>query len=182
MRNPLTQRQSVTSKKPNRPQATEPVVESYVGDNHPYRGTEAHGVKDTTEPLEDMDYSEGRPVMYDEPSEIDEPDPIPVVVVNRSGRERRKMRTIIGYAGGTDFGSARRVLGEDESRTNARIKNTQAQTVYLGSEPHLAKSGYGYPLAQNETYDTRTQEEVFASVDNATDVALPVIIEYSQGL
>lgn len=178
MPSPFTRLQAVTSKRPPKPQAIEPVPERYAGENNPYRGTEAHGIVDDTEPLEPMDYAEGRPAVYDEP--IEEPEPVPVMVVNRAGRERRRCRNFRAYA---TVGLSAQIVGQDESRTKVRIKNLGASDIYIGENAQSSDAISGWTLAQNEVYESFTQEELYARSSHATDsMQVSVHVEYAVSL
>lgn len=177
----------VTSKTDvDRPVAIEPVEEHYAGDNNPYRGIENHGVASDNqwrETDEDMPDHDGRLVTVYETDE-DTPDPIPVVVVNESSRERRAFRNVTGYAGGTDNGGrARMLLGQDSSRSQATIRNKSlGAVIWINDTPETATPMSGYPIEQGAAYVTYSQEAIYATVDTAADLLVPVAIEYRVSL
>lgn len=164
-------------KVPVRPEAIEPVPEAYVGTNHPYRGTETHGVEDTVDPLPGLEYGTGRLIEYDDPPT--EPAPIPVKIVTEGGREIKRFRPVISYAGGTTSIQPRMILGADDARSQATIKNINTAIVWIGHEPEYATALSGYPLRQYETYVTQTQEQVYASIEQAADAQVHILIEYA---
>lgn len=155
----------------------QPELEFYSGQNFPYRGTQAHGVDPNATPEEVPGYEMGVGVEYAEP--VPEPEPVPVRIVQYRGRERRRLRVIVAYAGGTNYGKARQILGEDDCRTSARIKNNGANTVWISHSAETATDMFGYPLATGQDYQTLTQEAVYASVEDALDAPVSIAIEYS---
>lgn len=182
MPNPLTRVSLSRSKRPpERPEPIPPVLEEYEGDNIPYRGIEPHGVladpPDWRDPETDMANHDGRKVIVYEVEEPG-PEPIPVRIVRGSdGRERRTFRAIIGYAAGTNTGNARQILGNDDYRVKATIVNTTGAIVYLAEDPSLANPMTGFPLVANGSYQTETQEALYASVAQAADAVLPIAVE-----
>lgn len=186
MPNPLMSGRVVTSKtNVDRPVAIEPVEEHYAGDNNPYRGIENHGVASVNpwrETDEDMPDHDGRLVTVYE-TDDDTPDPIPVVVVNESSRERRAFRTVVSYAGGTDNGRARMLIGQDVSRSQATIRNKSVGAViWINDTPETANALSGFPIEQGGTYVTYSQEAIYATVDQASDMSVPIAIEYRVSL
>jgi hypothetical protein len=188
MRNPLLnahpQNTSQTEQTDSVPTPDLPILERYEGDNIPYRGTEQHGVEwDQGDQRQAPGYEGREAIVYEAPPK--ETDPIPVrIVEEESARELRRMRTVVQYAGGSDSGTNKLLLGRDESRSFVKIKNPNAEVVYLTNGRMNQEMAIlnGYPLIENETYETRSQDEVYAAVDLATDVPVPMIIEYSAPL
>lgn len=183
MRNVLLKRQMVTSKTDvERPTSVEPVPESVSGHVNAYRGMEQHGVEPTANYAAMPGFDES-----DEPLESyaprEEPaDPIRVIVVNQSARERRNMRTVVGYAG-SDTGNATAVLGADRARSSARIRNTHdTAVVYISHEERTANAMSGYPIRAGEYYDTHTQAEVYAKSDQTENIPVAIAIEYGEPL
>lgn len=186
MPSPFLRARLATSKPVDRPTPIAPVPEEYAGDNLPYRGINNHGVdgsEDWRETSEDAPLrSDGRLIdvyEHDQP----EPEPIPVYLVNRSSRERRAFRTITGYAGGTDYGRARQLFGQDETRTRITIKvPTGGQTIWLSDDAGNANAASGYPVAAGETYVTESQEPIYATVAQAGDQLVCLAVEYRVSL
>lgn len=183
MPSPFLRARQVTSKPVDRPTPIAPVPEEYAGDNLPYRGTNNHGVdgsEDWRETSEDGPLrSDGRLVdvyEHDEP----QPEPIPVYLVNQSSRERRAFRVVTAYAGGSNRGTARAVLGMDETRTKATIRCPEwGSPIYLNDAPETATAQYGFPLLAGATYQTESQEPVYAYCPASPDDQLTAIaVEY----
>lgn len=166
------------SKNPPRDRVIDPVPEKYEGYNNPYRGTEMHGVEPTEDPRATPDHSSGRDVVYDEP--LPEPEPIPVVVRTTGGREFRRSRIFQGKANARN---PSRVVGKDESRIKVKLKNLGASVVYVGNNDTTANVNEGWPLAQNEVYESETQDELFALSSHAADpMTVAVTVIYSAEL
>lgn len=177
----------VTSKtNVDRPVAIEPVPEHYAGDNNPYRGIENHGVASDSpwrETDEDMPDHDGRLVtVFDQDNE--EPDPIPVRIVNRSSVERRAFRVIISYAGGMNTGRAIQILGQDDSRTAATIINRNAVgTVFIADAPETANDVSGWAIVENGgSYRTESQKAIYATFTGADDGKVRIAVEYRVSL
>lgn len=147
-----------------------PVPESHEGYNIPYRGTELHGVAPDTEPRPVPGHASGRDVVYDEP--LPDPDPIPVVIVNTGSRELRRSRI---YQSSANVGAPTQIVGRDERRIIAKVKNLGASDVYIGHDDNVANANHGWPLAQNEVYESETQDTLYAWSSHATDV-MPVAV------
>lgn len=179
--NPLTKLGPMrTSKKPQRPTPEQPVPEAYAGHNNPYRGVEAHGVEPTEEPLDELDYSDGRLVEYEEPEQ--QPEPVPVRVVTEGSRELKKFRPVVAHAGGTDRGRPFQILGADDTRDRATIHNNNTATVYIGSTPEEASVANGFPIEENGTYATSSQDELYAFINQAAIAEVRIAIEYTVGV
>lgn len=147
-----------------------PVPEEYEGFNNPYRGTEPHGVEPTVEPSPVPGHASGRIVEYDEP--LPEPEPVPVVVVNTGARELRRNRF---YQPRANVGAASQLVGRDEQRITVKLKNMGASTVYISDDQSTANANHGWPLDQNEVYESDTQDELWALSSHATD-PMPVAV------
>lgn len=164
-----------------KPDAAEPQPEKYAGDNNPYRGTETHGVAADNEPRPTQGYAtRGVPIRTETPPPNVEP--VPVRIVEEGGREIRTARTGVVYAAGTASGNAKLFLGRDENRTFTRIKNSSAVTVYISHIQSTVASAAmnGFPISAGESYETQTQEELYAAAPDSTDdVQFALIIEYS---
>lgn len=179
MPNPLlSARPRVTSKPPPSDLAVTPVPEEYEGDNNPYRGTQQHGVEPTADPRPTPGWSEGRPVMYDPPME--EPEPLPVVIRSQHGRELRRSRHTHTYAP-ANTANPRQVVGRDEDRTKVIIINLSSQRVWVGDTPETATSMHGWPLEADaaNTYESTTQDALYALSSDASQHELAVRVEYS---
>ena len=187
MPNPLVRRMTPQSKtNVDRPVAETPIPESIHGHVFPYRGMEQHGVAptedDRTLPADYWDERRGVEIEYepDRPA----PDPIPVYVVNSGGRELRRLRVFRAYATGSasPVGGARNVVNSDAisgTRRRVKIKNLDTTTVYIGDEANTASAMHGWPLAQNEVYETDSQEDLWALGTGTADSPLAVAVEYA---
>lgn len=181
MRNPLMSLQRNTSKEEiTHPVPEEPVLEEYAGVNHPYRGIEEHGVPDVvqayTSPRSTVERGTN---MVSEPLPP-EPNPVPVRIVQSGGRERRMSRFYREFATAI---RPRSVVGADEQRTKVTVKNLGAEDVYIGHDSGSATAMMGWPLAQNGTIESSTQDELWAMSSHATDdMQLSVHVEYSVNL
>lgn len=181
MPNPLTRLMGNQSREEDTPKrGLTPVEDNPAGDNVPYRGVVDHGVPwDESDARDVPGYGERDAVVYEQAPV--EQNPIPVYIVNEGGREVRRMRTVRGVAGGSTNGRVRDILGFDEDRVSARIRNPGADIVYITENLSDWNGAVlnGYPLIQNESYETRSQEPVYAAVANANDASVNVIIEYA---
>lgn len=142
--------------------ATDPIPEKVVGVVFPYRGMEQHGVKAKQPDFPDDEIESDK---YDVEKEPEPVTPIPVFIVNRSGNERRTIRTAQLLVGTNSV----RIVPRNDSRTKVRIKNCEATagfTVWIGGEQTLTGATYdGYPLAPGESIDTVAEDEIFAVSD-----------------
>lgn len=152
------------SKNPPKDRAIEPTPESYEGYNNPYRGTEMHGVEPTDDPRPVPGYGSGRTVEYDPP--LPEPEPIPVVVVHTGARELRRSRI---YQSSANVGAPTQIVGRDESRILVKLKNLGASVVWIGHDDNIANAQHGWPLAENETYESPTQDTLYALSSHVSD-------------
>jgi len=165
-------------KNPPKDRVIEPVPEKYAGYNNPYRGTEMHGVEPTVDPRATPGYSSGREVEYDPP--LPEPEPIPVVIRTTGGREVRDSRI---YQGKANAVRPNQILGLDETRIKVKLKNLGASVVYVGNVDSTANANHGWPLAQNELYESETQGELWVVSSHATDpMTVAVTVIYSMEL
>lgn len=159
-------------------EALEPILETYAGTNNAYRGIEQHGV-----PFAPSEWP-GRPgygAVNVEWSEAPKPvDAVPVRIVGgEDSSERRSVRLSRSIATAGGIGS--RVVGGMASRTKLKVKNTSAEVAYIGHEQSSLTS-VGWPLAQNETFETNSQDELWACTAHATNTAeLAVMTEYVRG-
>lgn len=186
MPNPIIGRIVTSKRTPERPEPITPVPERYAGDNLPYRGIEQHGVsvdENWRDPADDMAVGpDGRLVdVYEH--DAPEPDPIPVYIVNESSRERRSFRNVSGYAGGTNYGNARMILGQDSSRVQATIRCPEwGSPIYINDTPEQATAQFGFPLLPGDRYVTNSQEAVYASVPETEDQLVAIAVEYRVSL
>lgn len=172
MRNPLLASQPLNTSKTRR--ETGEVELGAPTEVFPYRGTEAHGVEPTARPKPVPGHEESRDVPL-EPVE-EEPQPIPVVVRNEPGRQRRYTRFTREYAPIT---AARQTVGREDARLSVKVKNLGAEPVWIGNTPETANAMHGWPLAENETFESTTQGTLYAMSSHATDqMQLAVAIEY----
>lgn len=169
----------------DRPIAIEPVPERVQGPVFPYRGMETHGVApnaDWRDPEQYDGYERG--VEVDTEPVEPEPDPIPVYIVQQGGREIR--RTLIGRSfatGTTKGGGASNVVGarfQGHTRRSAKVKNLDTTTVYIGTSQETATAMHGWPLAQNEVWETSGEESIWASGTSPNESPLAVTVEWTQ--
>lgn len=161
---------------PDRPHPTAPILETYEGSNHPYRGIETHGIPDNAKPTDpQMEWSDGtRKVIYDEPAK--EIDPVPVRIVAEGSDERRKLR-VWQYV--LTAGQSARVAQANPNRSKIRVKNVAAFVVYLG-ESESVSVYTGWPLAQNESLDFDTQDDLWVlNPDAVNSATIALIDQYS---
>lgn len=146
----------------DRPHPTAPILETYEGSNHPYRGIESHGVEDTGHPSDpQMEWDDGtRKIVYAEPPK--EIEPVPVRIVSEGQEELRRFRAYPVYAGV----NPRRIINRNENRTSVKIFNTggtQADaTWWIGVGDSMVQNSTAYPLAPRTSIDLDTQDEVWA--------------------
>lgn len=158
---------------PDRPHPTAPVLETYDGSNHPYRGIESHGIEDTGRPTNpQMEWADGtRKVVYDEDKPA--PDPVPVRIVTEGGEELRKFRASSVYAGVYP----RRIIGRNRDRTSVKIYNsggTQADpTWWIGVGDNMVSNFTAYPIPPRSSLDLDTQDEVWACWAQDFTAAVP---------
>lgn len=163
-----------------RPKPIDPVLEEVDGDNNPYRGLYTdHGVEPTDKPQINPDTftvdvtGHAKPIAVYE-KETPEPDPIPVKVVQSSGREYRRFWTDrLSVQNGTQ------VLGRDDQRVTARLVNIDpAKTIYVGSSNEdLAQRGY--PLGPGKELTIAGEMPVWVSSADGTQLvgALGMYVE-----
>lgn len=178
MPNPiLSMRPRNTGRRPDKEEMDiEPVPEHYEGYNNPYRGTELHGVEPNTEPRPVPSHASVVDTEYDPP--IPEPDPIPVRIVTTGGRELRRSRI---YQGKANAGNCNQILGRDEQRYKVKLKNLGTSVVYVGNNDSTANANHGWPLAQDEVFESETQDELWVLSSHATD-AMTVAVSVVYGV
>lgn len=165
---------------PDRPDRVEPVPEHYEGENYPYRGTQTHGVNPTPGVDADAYYGIG---MWDDGEhetiktlpEEKVVEPVPVMVVQREGRERLDWR-----AGRFLVQSIpQEVAGRLETRRSLRLKNaSEDKIIYIGPDSGL-KPMTGYPLGPGEDVHIFSTENVFAVTDGTDIAELGILTEYA---
>lgn len=166
---------------PNRPQAIPPVPEEYAGTNHPYRGTETHGVENPTgvdpEYYYDRDQWDAGPSNPVSLPEEKEPDPVKVKIVNETARERYAFRAFQFPANGL---TAQQFLGRNDKRSNVRVKNisTSSTNLMIGHDNGV-KPTSGYLVEPGQEAIIRTTEELFVIADKggATDFVTMYVLE-----
>lgn len=144
-----------------------PLPERTSGPVFPYRGQEQHGVP-ATYGAHDLDGQYVDQEVVDaykvEPEEI-VIDPIPVIVVNRSGNERRTIRTAQFPVGTTPT----RIAQRNDGRSRLRIKNIETSagfTVWITGDVSNSSATFdGYPLGPLETVEILTEDEVYCVSD-----------------
>ena len=161
MVNPLIRAgQQVTSTKPDEHKPDLPVMERVVGDNHPYRGMENHGIIDDTDPTFTEPWNlEATQTGVTYVKEVEEENPIPVVIRNTAGREYTQHRI---HHWTFDGNQTRQILPRNPRRTKARIYNIGNQVIAISDSPTVGMFN-GYVLnAANPSLDTGSQEEWYA--------------------
>lgn len=174
MPNPLLGAVRLNTGKPadDRPHAIPPVPEHYAGENFPYRGTETHGVPvhASGEPLADL-YEDNASGTYEpapEPEAV-----VPVRIVDVSGRELRRFRTGQEILDSTTASIVRMLVGRNPARTSVSIKNTGAQTMYIGeTESVAAYTGYPIPAGVEKVFSHEDAIYAVAVSGQATTVAM----------
>ncbi len=156
----------------------QPIPESYVGDNNPYRGIENHGVDPTCDPREIEEYQDSQiKVHYEDEPEI--PDPIPVRIVTEKSIELHRWRVVRTM---TKENEAVQLLGRMRTRTIMQIKNLDAtKTLYLAPEINLATSTFGWPVAPGEKFDLDNvpDDEVYGISSDGTVIQVGILYMYS---
>jgi hypothetical protein len=153
------------SKQP--PQRLEPIPEHYAGNNHPYRGTEDHGIPDNDKPEDSPGYDGNRDAYFElEPTHVDV---VPVrIVAGNESQSRIKFRTHVMQL--TVGDQPRILLNRNDKRTKAYIKSISAGTgdlLILGGTAEEATLIQGYPIAISNTlaeFPTATQGTVYGIV------------------
>jgi len=140
-----------------------PVPERVRGTVFAYRGMEQHGVpvEQPVIPLDDEVDVDEYPVDEDLPPIS----PIPVYIVNRSGDERRTIKTAQFPIGTT----ATRIANRNDGRTRMRIKNIETTAtflVWIGGDNNISSASFdGYPLIGGESIEVMSEDEVWCVSD-----------------
>lgn len=170
-----TPNQSNQDMAPDRPHPTPPIPENYEGTNQAYRGIETHGVPPTGKPRDvQVEYSDGtRPIVYDPPPQ--DPDPIPVKIVNEGPNERRDFRTRQSPV--NPLSIAQQLVGANDSRTSVKFRNTHATLlVYISHDANIAAFN-GYPLVAGAELQLNTESDVWALNPDATNTVTVAVLE-----
>lgn len=178
MPNPFARTQINTSKNQGteRPEPLTPVMERIHDENHPWRGTEDHGVDDVhdyVDPVTSTVDIDGRPTHIDYEPEPTIVEPVPVYLVQESSREYRQFWTDRFTT--TDGRSS--MLGRDNNRVTALVLNTEgAKTVWIASNPaDLALRGY--PLGPGKELRINGEMPVYAIASDGTNVTVGLYVE-----
>lgn len=177
MRSPLIPLPANLSRR-NQTDRVQPTPERYAGENNPYRGVQEHGVEPTEESMQPPAHAEGRPVVYEEPPE--EQEPVPVRIVGEFGREIR-----LGQTDSVTLlkGQKRQLLGKDDKRISALVRNMdEAETVYIGFTNNISSFAGGYPLEPNAEMPLVVQGEVwmfYPESGTADSVRVGFLTQYS---
>lgn len=178
MPNPLMNRQINLSRKPrdHEPEPLAPDVEEYdYGKVTPvsYRGAVDHGVysDNQVEPPEgyepedsDVEYALEPPV----------PDPVPVRIVQSTGREIRAWRVFRAYA---DTGSL--ISDEVPEQSKITLRNMSTDTVvFVGDSRETGNSMHGYPLTPGNELVLNTTRAVYASSEDGSQQPVSVVREF----
>ncbi len=153
----------------------EPRAEDYAGDNNPYRGTEAHGVEQTVDPMDISGYDGTVPVVYDTPAP--EPTPVPVRIVTESSREIKDWDANAWFLneGGRSYLLANRL----DTRTKVKVTNAGPDPIFLGRRPTFVPDTAPLRLAVGETFETASTREVYAQIANGTTALARVFWEFT---
>lgn len=172
------QRPGMAKPPTSEPERVEPVPENYKGVNFPYRGTNKHGV----EVPEDAQY-DTREFQFDMPDEDDlpeyveaedEPEPIPVRLVQDSARERLEFRTLRMNVRDVRTQLANRL----DSRRNLTIKvDTGVSALYIGDDTVTTYTGY--KLDQGESITFRSTETIYAVCAPGDGSEVSIAYEYA---
>lgn len=193
MPNPFTRLQAKTSRDPVERTiptgAIEPTPERVPGTLFAYRGQQTHGVPtdlDASAVDEDMYGEASRYDVNYEPPEDEGPEPIAVRIVETDYQVEMVRGTVTQMtATGTDKGTnASQLVGNDftlRTRTKVRIKNLAATVIYINTESRLANAQFGWPLAQNETFESSSQEAWYGVGSVAAESPVAVYTEYVVG-
>lgn len=179
MPNPFLRRQAATSKTDvDRPVAVEPIPERVAGHVFAYRGMETHGVDPNNDAHDPEDYGYmQRGVYVDYEPEETGPEPIPVIIVQRGGKERKRFRTVRSSAAGSGDNPSC-ILGRDEFRRKVTIRNAGTDQVFIGHEAAAAVAMHGYPLSANESISIEAWAAVYAQSATANVVPIAMLVEY----
>lgn len=153
----------------------EPQPEKVAGTVFPYRGVENHGVAPERAPqayVDDQWPSDDEATHYvDGPTEDE---PIPVRIVNQHSKFRRiaRMRQV-------PLSSSKALLGRNDSRVTANIKNIGGNAVYLTPEPVddgvALISGYKVAATTGEYQNWIGTEELYASTGDGSSSTVCVV-------
>lgn len=154
-----------------------PRIEEYEGHNVPYRGTVDHGVdldaveyRETEEDFPDPEM-DGREVPIYEEEEL--PDPIPVIIVNRSSREMlRHQATMVTI----DSETPTRIAGKDLNRTSCHLRNVDNPPIYIGASDQT-RAYNSYKLDSGQDIQLHTQDEVWVWSE-VQDAKVSLLTEY----
>lgn len=164
---------------PKRPEAVQPVPEEYEGVNFPYRGIENHGVEPTkgVDPENYYDHDKWDAGPDDIPSlpAEKEPDPIPVKIMNASGRERFNFRTAK-----TAFNTItpQQLMGRNDRRNMVRIRvpGSSATGAVFGPDPGVNELT-GYTVAVGSEIEFRTTEAIYVLPQDTSKIATVMTLE-----
>jgi|SRR4051812_13327262 hypothetical protein len=151
-----------------------PTPEQVVGYVNPYRGMEEHGVEHTAE-FEDTPIDENTLHTFDKPES--EPEPIPVKIVSSGGREFRTWNVRREYANPAGSGASR-ILGQDETRTKAKLKNIGTAIIFISPDP-INNSALGYPIGTNVEFEYNQEGDVWAVTDDPAAQPIAIVVEYA---
>jgi len=146
-----------------------------AGQFNPYRGLDVHGVAspDVWQDVAAPDTATAVVPVYEEPPE---PDPVPVYVVNRTGKERKDVRI---HWEPVDNLRPVRILTQDDRRTRAKIKLNEGAgvRVWISNNENVAVWN-GYPLdGGGVEFETTTQSDLWAIADAPPDPRKIIVLE-----
>lgn len=145
-----------------------------AGQYNPYRGLDVHGVAspDQWQDVQAPDTATAKVPTHEEPPE---PEPIPVYVVNESGKERKDIRI---HWEPVDNVRPVRILSQDDRRIGAKIKLNEGAgvRVWIGNSESVT-SWNGYPLDGGVEFSTVTQSDLWAVADTPPDPRKLIVLE-----
>ncbi len=156
--------------------AFKPIPEEYAGHNHPYRGTENHGVDplyDVPPPAEEW---EGGSVPVDSDRLEREPEKVSLVRVVSSGpREIKEWRSFRVFATGVPS----ILVGKFNARESFTLTNlSETVTIYVGGDMQVSRT-QGYPVKAGQSFSVDSDTEVWGISDDGTDVDCAVYVVFT---
>lgn len=172
---------------PERPDRVKPVPEHVEAPAFPYRGSETHGVPiphgvDVQEYYENNTWEDGEDAEKPLPALIEE-EPVPVRIVQKTGRELADFRTGRFVVTGPQM-----ILGRHDKRSTVYIKvnkfladgvTANTNPVYIGYDSGV-QPYTGYRLDVGDNFPPiESTEAIWATVDaGVTAVEISVIYEF----
>ncbi len=149
-----------------------PIPEHYAGDNNPYRGTEAHGVQKTVDPLllESGTAEATKHVEY--VALPKEQDPVPVIIVQEKRNELKTLRTY-NYLVRINYPVC--IVQRREGRIQVRIHNLDGTNkIYVGKNDTMLAL-MGFPILPNTNLDLWDHEDEVWAIAETADINIRVL-------